>query len=170
MPDVAYSEPRAPLFDFHRVPSLHSWSQIYQRGGLQLGSMLDLRGERIAVLDGSVQQDYLANLLKGFGLRAELVPVKSLQEGFEKVAANQVDAAVANNSFGELQAPLYKLTPTTLMFQPVPIFYATGKGRNPDLLAAIALTAAQRDALLALGCQNFQGYLFGRPPPVAAEG
>ena len=29
------------------------------------------------------------------------------------------------------------------------------------------LPDAQRDALLALGCSQFQGYLFGRPAPLA---
>ena len=31
-------------------------------------------------------------------------------------------------------------------------------------------TEAQRDALLALGCRYGQGFLFGRPEPLAAQG
>jgi ABC-type amino acid transport substrate-binding protein len=45
MPDVAYSDDRVARFDFHRVPSLHSWSQVYQpRGSQQLNAMTDLQG------------------------------------------------------------------------------------------------------------------------------
>jgi diguanylate cyclase (GGDEF)-like protein/PAS domain S-box-containing protein len=137
MPDVAYSEQRATLFDFHRVPSLHSWSQLYQRGDARLDSMLDLKNKRLAVLEGSVQQAYLGQLLKGFGLHTELVLVKSLPEAFEKAAAKSVDAAVANRFFGDLEAHRYGLSTSAIMFQPSQLYYATGKGRNADLLSAI---------------------------------
>ncbi len=45
-----------------------------------------------------------------------------------------------------------------------------GASLDLQVIAEGVETGAQRDALLALGCQNFQGYLFGRPAPVAAEG
>ncbi|MCX8018522.1 MAG: EAL domain-containing protein, partial [Rhodocyclaceae bacterium] len=44
------------------------------------------------------------------------------------------------------------------------------RGLGLDLLAEGVETAAQRDALVALGCKRFQGYLFSRPqPPQHAE-
>ncbi|MFC5300969.1 PAS domain-containing protein [Azospira restricta] len=137
MPDVAYSNERAEIFDFHRTPALHSWSQLYPRPGLQIASMLDLRERRVAVLAGSVQADYLHRLFADFGLHVELVPVRSMEEGFAQAAAGQVDAAVANRFFGDQHAARYKLAESSIMFQPAPLFYATGKGRNGELLAAI---------------------------------
>jgi len=83
MPDVAFNEQRDTVFDFHKVPALLSWSQIYKHSGITINSALDLRDKRIAVLEGSVQQSYLRDLLSGFGVQAELVPVKSLGEGFD---------------------------------------------------------------------------------------
>jgi diguanylate cyclase (GGDEF)-like protein/PAS domain S-box-containing protein len=137
MPDVAYTEQRSKQLDFHTTPALLSWSQLYKHSGVQINSALDLKGKRIAVLAGSVQQDYLQNLLNGFGLKAELVPVQSLKEGFEKVAARTVDAAAANRFYGDLQAAQYQLDPTPILFQPAQLFYATSKGHNADLLSAI---------------------------------
>ncbi len=125
MPDVAYTEQRARLFDMHRIPSLLSWSQLYKHGGGQINSMLDLKGKRVAVLAGSVQQDYLKGVLTGFGVQAELV------------AARAADAVAANRFFGDLQGATYGLNATPIMFQPSQLFYATGKGRNADLLTAI---------------------------------
>ena len=58
MPDVAITEQRDTVFDFHKVPALLSWSQIYKRSGIAINSALDLQGKRIAVLSGSVQQTY----------------------------------------------------------------------------------------------------------------
>ena len=37
-----------------------------------------------------------------------------------------------------------------------------------QVLAEGVETAAQRDRLLQAGCQNFQGYLYGRPVPEGA--
>jgi ABC-type amino acid transport substrate-binding protein len=137
MPDVAYSEQREAVFDFHKVPALLSWSQIYKHSGIAINSALDLKGKRIAVLGGSVQQTYLSDMLSGFGVQAELVPVKSLGEGFELTASGNVDAVAANRFFGELQAPRYKLASTPILFQPAQLFYATTSARNADLLEAI---------------------------------
>lgn len=86
MPDVAYSDARAQRFDFHSTPALPGWSQVYRRPGATLQSVLDLEGKRVVVLEGSVQQEHLAGLLNSFGLRAELVPVKSFDQAFSMVA------------------------------------------------------------------------------------
>ncbi len=137
MPDVAYNEARARLYDFHRVPALNSWSQLYRHEGTGIVSMMDLQGKRVAVLDGSVQQEYLKSLLDGFGLRTELVAVPSLREGFARVQSRELDAVAANHHFGDRNARAYQLQETPLMFLPSRLFFATGRGRNAELLAAI---------------------------------
>ena len=137
LPDVAFSAERALHLDFHQQPSLYSWSQLYSREEVDLQSILDLEDRRIAVLAGSIQQNYLQTLLDNFGLHARLIPVQNLAEGFELVANRQADAAVANQRFGDFQAPGYQLHSTPIMFQPAQLFYATRKGSNADLLAGI---------------------------------
>ena len=137
MPDVAYNAQRAELFDVHPTPALLSWSQVYRHRGTPINSALDLQGKRIAVLAGSVQQTYLENLMAGFGLKAELVPVKSFNEGFALAASGEVDGAAVNRFFGDLQGDKFDLEPTPVLFLPSQLFYATGKGQNADLLATI---------------------------------
>ena len=137
MPDVAYNAQRAELFDVHPTPALLSWSQVYRHRGTPINSALDLQGKRIAVLAGSVQQTYLENLMVGFGLKAELVPVKSFNEGFALAASGEVDGAAVNRFFGDLQGDKFDLEPTPVLFLPSQLFYATGKGQNADLLATI---------------------------------
>ena len=137
MPDVAYTDERAATFDFHAVPALHSWSQVYRHPQESMASMPELQGKRVAVLEGSVQEDYLRHLLAEFGVRATLVTVPDLQEGFAKARAHEVDAVVANQRYGDLHALNYQLVQTPIMFQPARLFYATGKGRDGELLAAI---------------------------------
>ncbi|MDG1583090.1 EAL domain-containing protein [Pseudomonas sp. GOM6] len=137
LPDVAWSEERAAFLDFHQTPALFSWSQLYSAPGVRLDSILDLKEQRIAVLAGSVQESHLRNLLDSFGLRAELLAVDSLEQGFRLVADGAADAAVANQRFGDYHAERFGLHGTTIMFQPARLFFATRKGGNGALLAAI---------------------------------
>ncbi|MDG9758847.1 EAL domain-containing protein [Pseudomonas sediminis] len=137
LPDVAFSEERAQLMDFHQVPSLFSWSQLYSHEELRLQSVLDLRGLRIAALEGSIQFQYLQSLLGSFGLQAQMIPLSDLSQGFAMVLAEQADAVVANQLFGDYHAANYRLSATPIMFQPAQLFYATRKGANGELLSAI---------------------------------
>jgi diguanylate cyclase (GGDEF)-like protein/PAS domain S-box-containing protein len=137
MPDVAITEQRDTLFDFHKIPALLSWSQIYKRSGIAISSALDLQGKRIAVLSGSVQQTYLLDLLKGFGIQAEFMVIQSPKEGFALVQSGGADVVAANRFFGDLQAPKFQLEPTPILFQPAKLFYATPEGRNADLRGAL---------------------------------
>ncbi|HAS28130.1 MAG TPA: hypothetical protein DCR59_02950, partial [Dehalococcoidia bacterium] len=53
MPDVAYSDERALLYDFANEVLVVSWSRIYTAKGVPVQSILDLDGKTIAVLKGS---------------------------------------------------------------------------------------------------------------------
>ena len=43
-----------------------------------------------------------------------------------------------------------------------------GDSLQLQVIAEGVETTAQRDALVALGCTHFQGYLFGRPAPISS--
>ncbi len=137
MPDVAYNPSRAEVYDFHQVAALHSWSQGYTQNGKVLESILDLNGKRIAVLQGSVQEEYLVNLLDSFGVQARWQPVQALDEAFARVARGDADIAMANHRYGDMQAQRYKLVATPLMFNPVRLYFAARKNTNAQLLQAI---------------------------------
>lgn len=137
MPDVAYTEQRAQLFDFHTVPALLSWSQLYKLKGAPIQTITDLHDKRIAVVAGSIQASSLANLLSSFAVAATLVHVDSFEQGFEQVRQRNVDAVAANRFFGDLQASRFNVESTAVVFQPVQLYYATAKDKNGALLAAI---------------------------------
>jgi diguanylate cyclase (GGDEF)-like protein/PAS domain S-box-containing protein len=137
LPDVAHSEARAERMDFHRIPALYSWSQIYQGDGARLRSMLDLEGRRLAVLKGSIQQAFLKDLLDSFGVRVTWVPAETFHEAFDQVANGAADAVVANHRFGDQEALARGLRSTPIMFQPAQLFYVTPRGMHPELLRRI---------------------------------
>ncbi len=137
MPDVAYSVQREQRFDFHQVPVMHSWSQIYRSPSVPIYSILDLDGKRVALLGGSIQANLFNELVAGFGVRPQPLPVGSLDEAFRLVAAGKADAAIANHFFGNRLGPRYRLVETPIVFNPSRLFFATDQGRNPELLATI---------------------------------
>jgi diguanylate cyclase (GGDEF)-like protein/PAS domain S-box-containing protein len=137
MPDVALTPERAPLFRFGTEPALHSWSQVYQRSDLKIESILDLQGKRVAHLQGAVQQRFFENMVNGFQVSVAWVPAATLAEAFQLVTDRQADVVLANHTFGAWQASTYKLTPTTIMFQPSQLYYVTGLAGPASLLAGI---------------------------------
>ena len=137
MPDVAYSTERDAKYDFHKTPVLASWSQIYASQGTSLIKMSDLDGRRIAVLKGSIQQTVFEQMMNGFGYKVTIVPADSLEQAFTLAANGSADAAIANYFFGDYFYQEYRLVKTTIVFDPVSLYFATAEGRNPDLLEVI---------------------------------
>ncbi|MFJ1468204.1 EAL domain-containing protein [Massilia orientalis] len=137
LPDVAYTEERARLVGFHQVPALLSWSQLYRGKDVKIASILDLQGKRVAVLDGSVQAQFLASLLKAYGLTPHFIATTSFEQAFRLVAAGQADLAAASNFYGDRQAPRFGLRDTPIVFQPSRLYYANRPGLPDAVPAAI---------------------------------
>lgn len=137
LPDVAHNEERKQLYDFHRTPALHSWSQVFARDGSVIRSVLDLQDKTVAVLLDSVQHRYLATLGANFGSRANLLGVSDLAQGFEMVANGKADAVSAGFYNGALHAKKHGLVPTPVIFLPSELYYAASKGFDEDILETI---------------------------------
>lgn len=137
MPDVNYSIERAQIYDFNLTPVLQNWSQIYANPQLKVNGYNDLAGMRVAVLKGSIQQTLFEQYMQGFGFKVTIVPTESLEEAFRLSENGSVDAAIANNFFGDYFFQQYKLAKTPIVFNPGTTYYATAKGHNADLLGAI---------------------------------
>ncbi|UZJ43840.1 EAL domain-containing protein [Marinimicrobium sp. C6131] len=138
MPDVALTPSRATRFDFHEVPALLSWSQIYVAAGReQPTSLLELQGRRLAVLQGSVQHDYLMTFFTGMDLPVRWVLVDSLEAGFKAVLDGRADAVAANQFYGDQRAEGTDLIRAPVVFLPSRLYYAATPGRSPKVLTTI---------------------------------
>lgn len=137
MPDVALTQERSQRFAFHQTPALLSWSQIYAAPGVRLISLLDLEGKRIAVLSGSVQQEYLQHLAASFHLTVRWIEVNTLEEGFDAVVRKRADAVATNHFLGDQMAQTSGLNPSPILFQPSKLFYATAPGKLASVRNAI---------------------------------
>jgi PAS domain S-box-containing protein len=137
MPDVAHTAARERHFAFHREPVLASWFQVYARKGSGITSILDLAGKRVAVLERSVQQAALAQMVDGFGLNATLIALPDYRTIFDRVARGEADAAVTNRFYGVMHARQHELEDTAVIFSPSNLFFAAPRGTNAALLAVI---------------------------------
>jgi len=137
MPDVAYSPERDMEYDFHRTPVIESWSYVYSAPGPRIERISQLEGKRVAVLKGSIQETVFKQMMSGFGFDVVIIEADSLSGAFDLAASGSADAAIANYLFGDYFYQDYGLVKTSIVFNPVPLFYATGRGRNADLLVAV---------------------------------
>jgi signal transduction histidine kinase/DNA-binding response OmpR family regulator/HPt (histidine-containing phosphotransfer) domain-containing protein len=137
MPDVAFSAERAQSFDFHKVSVANSWSQVYAHPDLPTRKLADLANRRVAVLQGGIQQDFLAQLLASSQVSYHPVPVKTLEEGYQAVLDGKAEAVVTNSFFAARNGQKYRLAETPLIFLPSALYFATDKGANADLLERI---------------------------------
>ncbi len=137
MPDVAFTREREDLYAFHREPALSDWFQIYARRGSGIRSLLDLDGKRVAVLDHSLQQESLARLADGFGLKTVLVPQPDFDDAFDAVARGEVDAVVANRFSGVARSQDPRIEDTSIIFNPTRVFFAAPRTGDPTRLDAI---------------------------------
>jgi PAS domain S-box-containing protein len=147
MTDVARTAEREKRFDFPREPVISSWNQVYARRGSGIRSLLDLQGKRVAVLEGSVQQNFFGDLAASFGVTPTMVRFPDYATAFEAVVAGHADAVVSNPLYGSARARADGLEDTAIIFAPTGLFFAAPKGGDPALLAALdrELAALKQD-------------------------
>ncbi len=137
MTDVALTSERAGLYAFHGEPVLSSWNQVYARRGSGIRSLLDLDNKRVAVLEGSMQQDFVRQMMAGFSIKPRLVPLPDFAAAFLAVAEGRADAVVTNRFYGARHAAASDLEDTAIIFNPSSLYFAASKSGDPLLLSAI---------------------------------
>lgn len=137
MPDVALTTGRDRQYAFHQVPVLSSWNQVYARRGSGIRSLLDLNGMRVAVLEGSTQQDFFLEMVQGYSVKVTLLPQPDYATAFAAVSAGRADAVVTNPHYGALHAAQAGLEDTAIIFKPTGLYFAAPRSAQPALLAAI---------------------------------
>ncbi len=128
MPDVALTESRRQQFAFHQIPVVQSWSQVYCLAQKDFTSLADLAGATVAVLEGSVQHDFLLEVQLQQNVPLVLRTVDTLPAAFELARTGAADVAVANHFFGQRNAFDYDLVETPITFNQASLFFAA----SPD--------------------------------------
>jgi PAS domain S-box-containing protein len=175
MPDVAYTEERAALYDFSNEAVYVSWSRVYTREGIDIESILDLEGKAIAVLRGSVNYegpDGIKTLVSEFDVNCTFLEVDSYTEVFELLRNGEADAGVVSKDFGYQQEDEFNVVRTAIIFQPSSLYFAFPKGSSltPYLIERIDSRMremkADKDSIYYQALANWLGIKPGEKPVV----
>jgi len=137
MPDVAFSEARGSLYRFHSELVLSDWFQVYASRESGIRSIPDLDGKRVAVLEGSVQEEAFLQIVEGFDLGVTLVPLTDYSGMLDSVSNGFVDAAIINRYFGSQNACGSRLVETAVIFHPTRLYFAGSQNLSYDVLDAL---------------------------------
>jgi PAS domain S-box-containing protein len=142
MVDVAVTASREELYAFTKETILVNWGIVYARKGLEIPSLPDLDGLRVAVMRGSthtVDPGGIVDLAHRFGISCTFVEVDTYDEVFQLLDRGAADAGVVNRVFGLANESKYAVVRTPILFNPSEIRFALPKGGalTPYLIARI---------------------------------
>jgi len=127
MVDVAYTAPRQDLYAFNEETVLVNWGTVYARPGLEILSLPELDGLRVAVMRGSthtVDPGGIIDLADRFSISCEFIELDNYNEVFEALAAGEADAGVVNRVFGITFEEAYGVERTPIVFNPIVLRFA----------------------------------------------
>lgn len=132
---VASTPARREFLDFPATPVFSNWATVYARKNLTIESILDLSGKRIAVETGDIHGSVFRDLIKSFGITAEIVQAGSFGEVFALIHEGRVDAGIVARTFGLREENRFHVKRTSVIFNPVNVSIAFSKGRQVELAA-----------------------------------
>ena len=123
VPDVAYSVGREERFRLGRTWVLESWADVYSLETKRISSIQDLEGRRLAVLAGSIQEEFL-NRLQRMGIRPHQLSLPDYQAMIQAVQENRADALVASRFFYFSKERPAHIVPNRVMIEPGGLYFA----------------------------------------------
>jgi len=142
MVDVAYSADRLEEYDFTNESMLLSWGVVYSRLGLDIQSIPELDGTRMAVMKESIHtagEEGIMSIVEKFQLNVTFVEVDDYIDVFELIDAREVDVGVVNRVYGGAYEDDYDVVRTPIIFNPADLRFALPKNAtlNPYLIDVI---------------------------------
>ncbi len=154
LPAVGWSEARAGRIDYTQKSLLVNWGQVYVGSHLDVDSIEDLRGKRIAIQPNDIHGQHFSGLMETLGIDYTRVFIADYRDIFEALDHGKVHAGVVNKVFASVNEGAFKVRSTPIVFNPIQIRYAVPKGDPAGLLPAM-------DRHLA-GLMETQGSLYQR--------
>jgi PAS domain S-box-containing protein len=137
MVSVAYSSERAATMDYNHEPVAELWGQVFVRPEGSLPNITHLAGKRVAVMRQDINGVNFINTASHLGVQCTILEYTSHAEVFAAVAKGEADAGVAPQHYGLRHAPAYHLVGSSILFNPLSIYFASKKGRHHELLSFI---------------------------------
>lgn len=137
LPAVGVTVERQRIFDFTRRPVYVDSGVVFTGRDFSPRTVFDLRGRRVAAVAGSVFTGGFADYVASFGIECELVYKPDNPSVMAAVSSGETDAGVCIYSLGTELAKRYPVRISAISFSPLALAFATGGGRNADLIAGV---------------------------------
>lgn len=134
---VAYSEQRAQRIDFNREVIFTNWGTVIRRSDVDVQSIMDLEGKRIAVAKRSIFTERFSALLKSFRIESAFVERPSYKDAIQAVIDGAAEVGVVNRLVPKDYTQVPGIEKTAIIFNPVELHVATPKGVNANIRNAI---------------------------------
>ncbi|MBI9083602.1 MAG: PAS domain S-box protein [Desulfobacterales bacterium] len=138
MTSLGESPERLERFNFSKEPVWTFWGVVYAKD-LNVNSILDLEGKRIAVREGNKTTAALQKLLVDFEVAAEFIAFDNYEAAFGAAQSGQLDAIAVNNTYAFSKgADHTSLHRTPIVFNPFSAYFAASKNiENQNFLKII---------------------------------
>ena len=134
---IAHSPERAERLQFTEQTLVSNWGIVYRGPGVDVDSLLDLRGRRVALMNGSIHSRAFEMLMSQFQLQYEPVLESSYSGVLSALQDGRADAGVINRIYSIENGSSYRAYPTPVIFNPVEVRYAAPKDASPALVDAL---------------------------------
>lgn len=136
--DVAYSEDRAMKFKINNIQIIEDWLEVYCLKNLNITSVKDLDGKRIAVLNSSIQEDFLQNEIKQkFGINFTLLVYTDYSETQNSVLTGTADLMIASRFFYYSDKRDKGIEPKHVIFRPSGSYFAFSQKIDNQVIEAL---------------------------------
>jgi PAS domain S-box-containing protein len=137
MTSIAYTKERDKHMDFSSENVLMMWGQVYVKPDSDIQNILDLKGQKVAILKDGINGINFRKLSIGFDVNCQFVVADTYKKVFDLVAGGKVDAGVANNIHGDILTREYGVQRSPILFNPFSLLFAVPDGKHRELLSAI---------------------------------
>jgi len=134
---VAWTVERSRFLDYGKEPSYTVWSLLYAHPKARIQGILDVSGHTAGIMKNDVNGAHFRDLVVKFGIPCTFQEFGTFHDVLTAVSDGRVDVGVTASTFGYAMESKYSVVRTPVVFNPFDLFFATGKGRDADLLAAL---------------------------------
>lgn len=136
--DVTFSEVRAKEFTLNSVSVIDTWLEAYAKINSNIRSIADMNGKKIAVIKGSVQEEFMLEEIKrNWGIGFNLAVFPDYQSATRALETDQCDIMLATRFFYFSQEKNSEIVPSSIIFRPSQVYFAFPKTQDPKIVNAI---------------------------------
>ena len=136
LPDMAYSPERDSMFTLSKLSVLGSWFEVFTTSRTPIESLIDLRGKKIGVLKGSIQEEFISTIINNeLGLNCKIIVFKDYPKSIRALKQGDLDAIIASRFFYFSELFDKEIVTTGVLLKLTELHFAFQKNKDPELVS-----------------------------------